>query len=170
MKNLHFTQEQLIQVARLSDEDIKLVHEYRGLQNRLGVAYQLCYIKLFNRLPSQSPFEIIDELATFVAVQLDISREQLSVYATQKSTFFRHQDELRAYLRVEKFSKATEGMLGDFLFQQAQQIHPTESLFMQATEFLKDKRILNPANDTIERLIQTQRKKQKHISLKKLIR
>src|SRR5438034_293214 len=138
MTNPHFTQDQLAQVARLSVADIKKVNEYRGIKNKLGFAYQLCYIKLFNRLPAQSPFEMVEELVTFVAIQLDIPREQLLKYAEQKSTFFRHQEELRNYLRLTKFTQDTEGILKDFLFQQSQQIQVAEALFIKATEFLKE--------------------------------
>jgi hypothetical protein len=94
MNKPHFTQEQLAQVAKLSDSDIKRINENRGLQSKLGFAYQLCYVKLLNRLPIQSHFEPVKELATFVGVQLDITRETLSDYAAQKSTFFRHQEDL----------------------------------------------------------------------------
>src|SRR5579859_2386177 len=127
MNKFHFTQEQLTKVAKLSDVDVQWLNGYRGAQNKLGVAYQLCYVKLFNRLPAQSPFEMIEELATFVAVQLAIPREQLSVYAAQKSTFFRHQIDIRTYLQIEKLTKYTEAKLQTYLFYQAQQIQQTES-------------------------------------------
>jgi hypothetical protein len=160
----HFTQEQLVQVARLSPQDVKYINACRGLQNKIGAAYQLCFIKLFNRFPAQSPFEPIEELATFVAIQLDIPRDELQRYALQRSTFFRHQDELCVYLGLKKFDSRTVSLLNPFLFQQALQIQAVESLFLRATEFLKDRRILNPADDTIERLIQTQREKaRKHV-------
>jgi len=153
MHKPHFTQEQLAQVAKLSDSDIERVNENRGTQNKLGFAYQLCYVKLFNRLPTQSNFEPLEELATFVAVQLDITREQLPGYAAQKSTFFYHQEELCSYLHLEKFNENTEAILRTHLLEQALQIQPTESLFIKATEFLKERRTLNPSDDTIERLI-----------------
>ncbi|TFG74046.1 MAG: DUF4158 domain-containing protein [Thermodesulfobacteriales bacterium] len=63
MNKLHFTQEQLVQVTKLSDADIRIVNECRGDHNKLGFAYQLCYVKLFNQLPMQSPLELLDELA-----------------------------------------------------------------------------------------------------------
>jgi hypothetical protein len=160
MNNLHFTQVQLAQVAKLTDVDINKVREYRGTQNRLGFAYQLCYVKLFNRLPAQGSFEVAEELATFVAVQLDIPKEQLSMYAAQKSTYFRHQEALCRYLHVEKFNAQAEIALKACLFQQALQIQTSESLFVKATEFLKEQKILNPSSDnTIERIIQSQRNK-----------
>src|SRR6266567_133332 len=168
MQKLHFTQDQLSQDAKLSEADIKQIHECREPQNKVGYGYQLCHAKLFNRFPAQSPFEVVEELATFVAVQVDIPREQLAVYAAQKSTFFRHQEAIRIYLRVEKFTPKAEALLKDYLFQQAQQIQATEALFMQATELLKDKKILNPSSDTIERLIQTQREKAKTYILEKI--
>ncbi len=168
MQKLHFTQDQLSQAAKLSEADIKQIHECREPQNKVGYGYQLCHAKLFNRFPAQSPFEVVEELATFVAVQVDIPREQLAVYAAQKSTFFRHQEAIRIYLRVEKFTPKAEALLKDYLFQQAQQIQATEALFMQATELLKDKKILNPSSDTIERLIQTQREKAKTYILEKI--
>jgi hypothetical protein len=168
MHKPHFTQELLAQVAKLSDSDIKRVNENRGTQNKLGFAYQLCYVKLFNRLPTQSNFEPVEELATFVAVQLDITRELLPGYAAQKSTFFYHQEDLCSYLHLEKFNENTEAILRTHLFQQALQIQPTESLFIKATEFLKERRTLNPSDDTIERLIQTQREKARRYILEKI--
>jgi len=138
------------------------------MPNELGYAYQLCYIKLFNRLPIQSNFESVEELATFVGVQLDITREMLPGYAAQKATFFRHQEDLCSYLHLEKFNDNTEAILRTHLFQQALQIHPTESLFIKATEFLKERRTLNPSDDTIERLIKTQREKARKYILEKI--
>jgi hypothetical protein len=167
MHKPHFTQEQLAQIAKLSDSDIKRVNENRGTQNKLGFAYQLCYVKLFNRLPTQSNFEPVEELATFVAVQLDIARELLPGYA-QKSTFLHHQEDLCSYLHLEKFNENTEAILETHLFQQALQIQPTESLFIKAREFLKERRTLNPSDDTIERLIQTQREKARKYILEKI--
>jgi hypothetical protein len=160
MQKPHFTQEQLIQVAKLSNADIKIINGRREEHNKLGFAYQLCYIKLFNRLPIQNPLEILDELATFVAVQLDIPKEALQAYATlRQATVSEHQESLRAYLHLEKYNPTTEHLLKDHLFQQAQQIQATEALFLKATEFLKEQRVLNPSEDTIKRLIQTQREK-----------
>src|ERR1019366_9963691 len=44
-------------------------------------------------------------------------------------------------------------------FQRSQQIQPTESLLFLATEFLREHKRLNPSDDTLERLIQTEREK-----------
>jgi TnpA family transposase len=160
MNKLHFTQEQLVQVAKLSDADVRIINECRWEHNKLGFAYQLCYVKLFNRLPKQSPLELLDELATFVAVQLDIPKEALYTYSSlRQATVSEHQESICTYLNVEKYNQNSENVLKDYIFQQALQIQATESLFLKATEFLKEQRILNPSDGTIERLIQTQLEK-----------
>src|SRR2546425_594196 len=48
MTKPHFTQGQLVQVAKLSDADLRIIKACRGKHNKLGFAYQLCYVKLFN--------------------------------------------------------------------------------------------------------------------------
>jgi Domain of unknown function (DUF4158) len=170
MNKIHFTQEQLTKVAWLSDEDIQRINQCRGARSKLGFAYQLCYVKLFNRLPAQSPFIAIDELATFVAVQLDVPVEQLSAYSAQQVTFSLHQQIIREYLQVEKFGQQSEQLLRGYLLQQAQQIQATESLFVRATEFLREQKVLSPSDDTIERFIQTQREKARTTVFENIVR
>lgn len=150
MNKLHFTQEQLVQVAKLSDADIRIINECRGEHNKFGFAYQLCYVKLFNQFPIQSPHEQLDELATFVAVQLDISKEVLHIYSSlRQATVSEHQESIRTYLSVEKYDQNSENVLNNYIFQQSLQIQATESLFLKATEFLKEQRVLNPSDGTI---------------------
>lgn len=159
MNKPHFTQDQLVQVAKLSNVDIERINACRGIQNQVGFGYQFCHVKLFNRFPIQTPLEILDELATFVAIQLDLPKKQLQAYSLRQPTISEHQEQIRIFLRLSRFDRNTEDALKRFLFQQAQQIQPTESLLIKATEYLKEKMVLNSSDDTIERLIQTQREK-----------
>jgi hypothetical protein len=155
----HFTQEQLVQIARLSDEDIEYLNSCRGAQNKIGSAYQICYVKLFNYFPAQSSFEILEELATYVAMQVGISREQLQRYALRQPTISVHQEQIRHFLGLKPFTPTAGQELRDYLFEQALQIQETESLFLKATEYLRARKIVNPADYVIERLIKTQREK-----------
>jgi hypothetical protein len=50
-------------------------------------------------------------------------------------------------------------LLDNFLYNEALQIEPTDSLLVKATHFLRDNHILNPAEDTLRRTIYEQRKK-----------
>ena len=170
INKIRFTQEQLTKVARLSDEDMELIADCRGEHNKLGLGYQLCYIKLFNRFPTYNPITVIDELASFVAIQLDVSLEQLTRYADQKATFFRHQDAICTHLNVKKYDQSDSKALAQFLIQQAQQIQATESLFVMATDYLRERKVLSPADYTIERLIQTQRDKARTVVFENIAR
>ena len=46
MNNLHFSQDQLVQVAKLSDADIAVIDECRGEQNKL-VSRQVYNVALY---------------------------------------------------------------------------------------------------------------------------
>jgi hypothetical protein len=168
MQKPHFTQEQLAPAAKLSDADIIRINECRGVQNKIGFAYQLCYVKLFNRFPGQNPLEILDELVIFVAIQLGLPKEQLHKYFLRQPTVSEHQEQIRIYLHTLRFDQDAEAVLKDHLFQQSLQIYPTDSLLVKATEFLKGQRILDPSNDTILRLIQTQREKARKYIFEKI--
>ena len=41
-----------------------------------GFAYQIAFVRLAHRFPLQQPLEIVDELLTYVGVQLDIPAER----------------------------------------------------------------------------------------------
>jgi hypothetical protein len=73
MNNLHFSQDQLVQVAKLSDADIAVIDECRGEQNKLGLGYQLGFVRLFNQFPAQVTFEPIEDLVAYMSLQLDIA-------------------------------------------------------------------------------------------------
>ena len=106
--------------------------------------YQFCHVKLFNRFPNQSPFEIIEELATFIAVQLALPKEKLHTYASQKRTFIYHQEAICAYLKLEKFNQKAETSLQEYLFQQAQQIYPVDSTVDKGNGLPKSKTYIKP--------------------------
>jgi hypothetical protein len=78
----------------------------------------------------QRPLELLDELATFVTVQLDIPKEALHTYSSlRQATVSEHQESIRTYLCMEKYNQNSENVLKDYIFQQALQIQATESLF-----------------------------------------
>jgi hypothetical protein len=43
--------------------------------HRLGFAYQIAFVRLFNRFPRQQPFEIVDELASSARRSWDSTRD-----------------------------------------------------------------------------------------------
>jgi hypothetical protein len=159
MNNLHFSQEQLVQVAKLSDADITLIDECRGEQNKLGLGYQLGFVHLFNQFPTQVPFEPIEDLVTYMSLQLDIASGLIELYKTRRETIAEHRKRIQEHLSLKPFHPDGVELLNDFLYKEALQIEPTDSLLVKATHFLRVNHILNPAEDTLRRTIYEQRKK-----------
>ncbi len=159
MNNLHFSQDQLVQVAKLSDADIVLIDECRGEQNKLGLGYQLGFVRLFNQFPVQVPFEPIEDLVAYISLQLDIAPVLIEQYKKRQQTIAEHRKRIQEYLNLKPFHPDGVELLSDFLNKEALQIEPTDSLLVKATHFLRDNHILNPAEATLRRTIYEQRKK-----------
>lgn len=64
----NFSQYSLIEYGTFGEKDFNLIRRCRGDHNKLGFAYQLIFVKLLNRVPSQSPFEVIEEIAVYASV------------------------------------------------------------------------------------------------------
>jgi hypothetical protein len=80
MSKQHFTQGQLIQVAKLSEADMVVNNECRSPQTKLGLGYQLASVRLFNQFPPQVPFEPLEDIVTYMSLQLDIPPELIEQY------------------------------------------------------------------------------------------
>jgi hypothetical protein len=161
MDHLHFTQEQLVQVAKFSEADIVVINECRSLQTKLGLGYQLVFVRLFNQFPPQVPFEPLEDIVTYMGLQLDISSDLIEQYKNRWETIAEHRKRIQEYLQLRPFHPIGVQLLDDFLYKEALQIEPTDSLMIKATHFLRDNHILNPAEDTLRRTIYKQRKKAK---------
>ena len=80
------SREQLIREASLTKEDLAEVTRCRGDYNRLGIAYQIGFVRLHNRFPTQQPLEIHQDLASQKLAILD--------YARRKGLFIDDPDDL----------------------------------------------------------------------------
>jgi Domain of unknown function (DUF4158) len=70
-----FSRDQLRRAARLAEEDFVQLGKCRRPHNRLGFAYQVAFVRLFDRFPHQQPFELFEELVCFSAAQLGLDAE-----------------------------------------------------------------------------------------------
>lgn len=52
-----------------------MISKCRGQHNRLGFAYQLMFVKVFNRFSNQILLEIQPQIITFATLQLGIKAE-----------------------------------------------------------------------------------------------
>lgn len=157
MKSPTYSHQDLVRVAQFTPDDLARISECRQDHTRLGFAYQLAYVRLYRRFPSQQPLEIIDEIVTYVSLQLDIPSSAISIYQEQRRTIVIHQQELRAYLGVRRFGDVELDTLEAYLFDEACRLEQTGPLLTQAKRFLNEQSILYPSDEVLRRLVVKQR-------------
>lgn len=135
----------IVQLAALTEKDRIIIQRCRGKHNRLGLAYQIMFVKVFNQFPDQVQFNIQNQLLTFACLQLNCSAELIFAYQKRRQTITAHQEQIRVYLQLARFDKTAIEQTNAFLFTEAQRTEHSS--------------ILQPALDTLERLIITQRQK-----------
>ena len=156
MSNFSYNREHLVTFSNFSAADMTVIHQRRRAYNQLGFAYQLAFTRLLNRFPMQAPLEIHSEIVAFVSAQMGIQEQELQLYQHRQATISEHQELIRQYLNLRLFNKAiteTEA----FIYQQSFSSEQTSALMARVREYLKNQRILEPALDTLKRIIQTQR-------------
>jgi TnpA family transposase len=152
-----FSHEEIVRQARFSLEDMAEIQKRSQDHTRLGFAYQLAFVRLFYRFPAQQPMGIIDELLVYVSVQLDIPTNKIELYQRRQPTVAEHRIVLLEFLNLRRFGEAETELLEKFLFEEACRLEQTGPLLVQAKQFLKESGILFPADDTLRRLIVTQK-------------
>ena len=165
----YYSHQQLIEIGKLSREDFKKIRTYRGQHNRLGFAYQLVFVRVLNYFPKQKPLEIIEDILLFTALQLDTDKTHIAEYLKHQPHIARHQEHIRRYLSLKSFGIKASSDLSQFLFEEAQRIEATTLLTAKAYEFLKDRHILQPSYDTLQRLIAVQREQAKQFIFSKIM-
>ncbi len=100
---------------------------------------------------------VVDEIVTYVSVQLDISSSKITAYQDLRRTIVNHQQELRLYLGVRRFGEAELGAIEAYLFDDACRLEQTGPLLNKAKRFLDDQSILFPSDEVLRRLVVKQR-------------
>ena len=90
--------QQLVEQATLRTEDLKEINQRRQPYTRWGFAYQLAYVRLYNRFPAQVSFEAEEELLTFIGIHLEIPTEFIDEYSQRRETITEHQKLIRIHL------------------------------------------------------------------------
>lgn len=168
MEITNYSHSQLVEFGTLTSQDIKRVNQCRRNYNKLGFAYQVIFVKLANYFPKQKPFEIITEVLTFASLQLNIDECQIISYKDRQQTISQHQEQIRNYLRLNRFDDQTIELLNTFLLKESSRIEQSGMLLVRAEKFLKDHRFLQPARDTLDRIIVTQRTKARQFIFEKI--
>ena len=55
MKSVSYSHQDLVRIAKFTPDDFARIGECRQDDTRLGFAYQLAFVRLYHRFPSQQP-------------------------------------------------------------------------------------------------------------------
>ena len=120
----------------------------RGDHNRLGLAYQMAFLRLTGRFPSQQPLELLPDVLAFVAGELALAPPVIEAYAQRQATVSAHQEQIRLHLGFRAFGPAEREGLSHFLREEALHLDHLAALVAQAEAFLRDHQVLLPALST----------------------
>jgi len=129
----------------------------RGDHNRLGLAYQMAFLRLTGRFPSQQPLELLPDVLAFVAGELALAPTVIEAYAQRQATVSTHQEQIRLHLGFRAFGPTERETLSQFLRDEALHLDHLAALVAQAEAFLRDRQMLLPALSTLRRLAAEQR-------------
>jgi hypothetical protein len=129
----------------------------RGAHNRLGLAYQMAFLRLTGRFPSQQPVELLPDVLAFVASELGMAPTAIEPYAQRQATVSAYEEQIRLHLGFQSFDSAAREALSHFLREEALHLDHLAALVAQAEAFLRDHQVLLPALSTLRRLAGEQR-------------
>jgi TnpA family transposase len=130
----------------------------RGKPFELGFAYQIIFVRINNRFPTQSPLEIDSELLALASSQTRVASSHLEAYSSRRQTVAQHAQIIRDSLGLRELSDSSaQTALDAFLFAQARRVERLGALKAAALGFLRQSGILRPADSTLERLASAQR-------------
>jgi len=150
---LHYTHDQLITFAKFETCEISRILQCRRSHNKLGFGYQFAFLKLANRFPDYPPFEIVADILAYVGMQLSIFPDNINEYSKRFQTIYEHQEQIRTYLGFRRLNDEDMPELRQFIFDDACRLEQSSALMTRTTEYLKEKKILIPSEDTLRRII-----------------
>src|ERR1700761_6732922 len=142
---------ELIRHYTLSAGDLAIIRRYRGEHNRLGCALMLCYLRYPGR-PLRAGERPPAELTAFVAEQIDILPTAIEAYLAAERKRQRHAVECQERLGLRYFSKRAAGELINALRPQALENDRLFHLAELVMEECRQRRIVVPAPQRLERL------------------
>jgi Domain of unknown function (DUF4158) len=145
------TRDELIRRYTLSESDLAIIRQRRGAANRLGFAVQLCYLRYPGSVlgVAELPFP---PLLHLVATQLKIPVERWAEYGDRAQTRREHMVELQAVFGFEPFTTGHHKLAVEDLTETALQTDTGIVLASALVEKLRDRAVLLPRLNAIERV------------------
>jgi len=152
-----FSHQQLLEFGTFSADDLQFFRKFRGEANKLGVAYQLVYIRLLNIVPRQAPFNVINEILVYTALQLSVSKALINTYSNNRKKIRIHQNKILEYIGFRIFDIDTHSLLEKHISTQALQYEQSSLLMIKADQFLRRNSVLRPSESQLNKIVNTQR-------------
>ena len=134
---------ELIRYFTLTPADEAFVRKFRGRENVLGVAVQLCTLPWLGFVPDNVPAAPAAAVAR-LSERLGITVGELRGYGARGQTRTGHLREVAAYLGWRQVDTARWKDLEEFLFARAMEHDSPKLLFRQACEYLSSSRLVRP--------------------------
>ena len=145
------TDDELIRHYTFSEADLSSIRQRRGNHNRLGFAMQLCYLRYPGfALPTDAEPPL--SLLVFVGRQLRIGPDIWPQYAQRSETRREHLAELQAWLNLTTFGAGDYQRFVHHLAELALQTDRGIVLAETLVEMLRQRCIILPTLDVIERV------------------
>lgn len=142
----------------LAAADEAFVRKFRGRENVLGAAVQLCTLPWLGYVPDDvtaAPAAVVARLSE----KLGIPVGELRRYGTRTQTRTDHLREITAYLGWRQVDGPRWKDLEEFLFARAMEHDSPKLLFRQACEYLSSSRLVRPGVVSILDRVATARKR-----------
>ena len=141
----------LIRWYTFSEADLALIRQRRGDANRLGFAVQLCLLRYPGQgLAVNAPPD--GTVLEWIGQTLRINPSCWLQYATREETRREHLLELRAYLGLSSFGAGHHRQTVNRLYELAMQTDKGIVLAGQVLDDLRQRRVIIPSLDVIERI------------------
>jgi TnpA family transposase len=144
------SQNDLIRYYTFNETDFALIRQRRGDANRLGFAVQLCLLRYPGSMLG-SDMMVAESVIQWVASQIQVDATAWVKYAERDETRREHFQELRSYLGLSPFGLADFRLLIKGLTDPAMPTDKGLVIALQATEMLRQRQIILPALNVIDR-------------------
>ena len=148
---------QLIRDLSLTRTDQMEISKRRGDPHRLGFAYQLGFVRVFQRFPVQQAARDLRGIAELRCSTDRHRRRPLGRLRILAANGLQTPDPNPRVSRLRSFDPGQERGLEQFLYEESCRLEQTAALLARAREYLKQEKTVFPAESVLRRIIGEQR-------------
>src|SRR5262245_40311387 len=160
--------EDLVTFFTLTERDLDSIPRYSAPHNRLGYALQLCTLRFMGFVPddlTNAPSAAV----TFLAQQLTVSPEVLTVYGSRAHTRQDHLHAAQIYLGYRKVGKPDIDALADWLLARALEHDKPTLLYELTCEKLRTEQLVRLGVTRLERCVAEARERAQEETFRQLL-